>query len=71
MENVASLADDDPWRQTFRLIKKLPYAFSYRFEDATGRSSELQVAVSPSRANPWVIVGVFPIPHDPQQRLFD
>ena len=42
-ENVASLADDDPWRQTFRLIKKLPYAFSYRFEDATGRSSELQV----------------------------
>ena len=20
---------------------------------------------------PWVIVGVFPIPHDPQRRLFD
>ncbi len=21
--------------------------------------------------NPWVVAGVFPIPHDPQQRLFD
>lgn len=113
------LFEEDPWRQTFRLLQKLPYAFSYRFEDATGRSSKLQVldwevgalywkclkstngdegaALCKVRdkyyqeflktdlhfflgttqqfhqvgPNPWVIVGVFPIPHDPQQRLFD
>ncbi len=112
------LFEDNTWRQTFRLLPKLPYSFSYRFEDATGRRSELQVldweaaalywnclkstngdddaAFAKVRSkyyqdflktdlhfflgttqqfhqlapNPWVIVGVFPIPHDPQQRLF-
>ncbi|MGH7655718.1 MAG: hypothetical protein ACREN6_13750 [Gemmatimonadaceae bacterium] len=34
---------EDTWRQTFKLIRKLPYSFSYRFADADGTSSELQV----------------------------
>ena len=103
--------------RTFELIPKLPYSFSYRFEDATGRRSELQVldweagalywnclrstkgnepaALAKVRSkyfddflkkdlhfflgttqrfhrvapNPWVIVGVFPIPWDSQGRL--
>ena len=112
------LFEDNSWRQTFQLIPKLPYSFSYRFEDAAGRSSELQVldweigalywnclestggdeprALAKVRSkyfdafletdlhfflgttqqfhrfapNPWVIIGVFPIPHDPQESLF-
>ena len=109
--------EDNSWRRTFELIPKLPYSFSYRFEDATGRRSELQVldweagalywnclrstkgnepaALAKVRSkyfddflkkdlhfflgttqrfhrvapNPWVIVGVFPIPWDSQGRL--
>jgi len=34
---------EEAWRQTFKIIPKLPYAFSYRFEDADGRKSTLQV----------------------------
>ncbi len=34
---------DESWRETFKVIPKLPYAFSYRFEDADGRRSTLQV----------------------------
>ena len=108
---------EDMWRQTFRLIPKLPYSFSYRFADTDGRESELQVldweagalfwnclrstkedeaaALEKVRAkyldeflqkdlhfflgttqqfhffapNPWVIIGVFPIPHEPQMEL--
>jgi hypothetical protein len=108
---------EDMWRQTFKLIPKLPYSFSYRFEDATGQSSEMQVldweagalfwnclrscrgdermALEKVRAkyfeeftkralhfflgttqqfhfvapNPWVIIGVFPIPHELQRNL--
>jgi hypothetical protein len=112
-----SLFDDNGWQQTFKLIRKLPYSFSYRFKDAVGKESELQVLdweigalywncvrstegdersacekvrqkyndefvgsdlhfflgttqqwqfVAP---NPWVIVGVLPIPHDDRLRL--
>lgn len=112
------LFDDNSWRQTFEIIPKLPYSFSYRFKDAAGKSSELQVldweagalfwncmratdgdevaALAKVRAkyldefgrtdlhffvgttqqfhfvapNPWVIVGVFPIPSDRQPSLF-
>jgi hypothetical protein len=107
---------DNAWRETFKVIPKLPYSFSYRFEDAAGRSSTLQVLDwevgalywncvrnSPNEAaalakvrqmyldnflqrdlhfflgttqqwhsvapNPWVIVGVFPIPHERQLDL--
>lgn len=105
---------DEEWRKTFRLMPKLPYNFSYRFEDADGKRSELQVldweasqlfhnclrsaagdeAVALAKVNqkhldtflktdlhfflgtmkefhgfspnPWVIVGVLPIPHPPK-----
>ena len=108
----------DSWRQTFTLIPKLPFKFSYRFEDADGKKSELrildweagqlflncrnaaggdeQVALKKVRekyidqfrstdlhlflgttqqyhdwaTNPWVIIGVFPIPHERQMGLF-
>jgi len=38
-----SLFDDNEWRRTFRVIPKLPYKFSYRFEDANGQRSQLQI----------------------------
>lgn len=113
-----ALFEDNSWRETFKVIPKLPYSFSYRFEDANGRRSELQVldwetgalywnclkaAIWDEQAaldkvrekyfdtflktdlhfflgttqqfhrfapNPWVIVGVFPIPYDAQGLLF-
>lgn len=34
---------EEQWRQTFKLMPKLPYNFSYRFEDVDGKRSELQV----------------------------
>jgi len=34
---------EDAWRQTFKLIPKLPYTFSYQIEDAAGRKSTMQV----------------------------
>lgn len=109
---------DNTWRETFNVIPKLPFKFSYRFEDETGKKSELQVldweagalywnclrrangdekvaiakvkqkyldefaktelhffvgttqqwhSVAP---NPWIIIGVFPIPHQRQAALF-
>ena len=109
-----SLFEDNEWRRNFRVIPKLPYNFSYRFRDISGRVSELQIldweigalywnclrlsggdesaAIAKVRTkyfdefttrdlhfflgttqqwqlvapNPWVIVGVFPIP--PQQQ---
>lgn len=108
------LFTEETWRQTFLLIPKLPYSFSYRFEDDTGKTSEMQVldweagalfwnclrscngdekaALEKVRAkyvdefnktdlhfflgttqqfhlrvpNPWVIIGVLPIPHERQ-----
>jgi len=33
----------DDWRQAFELVAKLPYKFSYRFTDADGKQSEMQV----------------------------
>lgn len=37
------LFEEDEWRQTFELMPKLPYHFSYKFEDMDGRNSTLQV----------------------------
>jgi hypothetical protein len=34
---------DDRWRETFALIPKLPYSFSYQFEDVSSRKSTLQI----------------------------
>jgi hypothetical protein len=118
---VAKQADffsDESWRETFRLIPKLPYSFSYRFEDADGKSSKLiildweigalfhnclklaggneAVALTKVRQkywdefmktdlhfflgttqqfhqvapNPWVIIGLFQIPHERQRSMF-
>ena len=109
---------EDRWRETFRLIRKLPYNFSYRFEEVAHREHTMQVldwetgalfwrclrsakgdekaAIAKVRAkyfdefrrrdlhfflgttqqfhfvapNPWVIIGVFPIPYQLQQELF-
>ena len=111
------LFEDNDWRKTFRVIPKLPYNFSYQFEDSVGKASELQIldweigalywnclrssggdeteALAKVRQkyldqfratdlhflmgttqqwhlvapNPWVIVGVFPAPHDHRLRL--
>ncbi|MGK0190060.1 MAG: hypothetical protein ACI9R3_005880 [Verrucomicrobiales bacterium] len=108
---------DEAWRETFRVIPKMPYAFSYRFIDLAGKERKLQVfdwevgalfAGCKRRANgdedvalqkvrrkyfdeftktdlhfvlgttlawhsvapnPWVIIGVLPIPHERQQEL--
>lgn len=39
----AELFAEEAWRETFKVIPKLPFAFSYRFEDADGRESTMQV----------------------------
>ena len=115
--NQLALFSEGAWRKTFEVIPKLPYSFSYRFEDAVGKESELQVldweagalywnclrsadgeerrALAKVRQkyldefltknlhfflgttqqyhfvgpNPWVIIGVFPIPHERQLTL--
>ena len=41
--NQGELFADEAWRKTFQVIPKLPYSFSYRFADADGRESEMQV----------------------------
>lgn len=112
------LFEEDAWRQTFSLINKLPYSFSYCFEDADGKVSTMQVldweigqlywnclkqsngnegealvkvkekyfGDFPGKdlhfylgttqqfhswaSNPWVIIGVLPIPHERQAELF-
>ncbi len=122
MRNEAAqgeLFQDEQWRQTFMVMQKLPYNFSYRFIDADGTESTMQImdweagqlywnslkaaksdeqtALKKVRQkyideftrrdlhlflgtirqfhgfslNPWVIVGVFPIPHDKQMEFSD
>lgn len=34
---------EDRWRETFKIIPKLPYSFSYQFTDAAGRNSTMQI----------------------------
>jgi hypothetical protein len=111
------LFEESVWEQTFQAIPKLPFSFSYKFEDEESRVSELQVldwetgqlfwncrrstdgdeqtALEKVRqkyldfsrqtdlhfflgttrqfhffaSNPWVIVGVFPIPFERQLEL--
>jgi len=115
--NQTELFAEETWRQTFKVIPKLPYSFSYEFEDAGGKKSKLQIldweigalfwnclkqhggdeekALEKVRVkyvaqfqktdlhfflgttqqfhfvapNPWVIIGVFPIPHERQTQL--
>jgi hypothetical protein len=117
LTNQGDLFSEEPWRKTFQVIPKLPYSFSYRFEDNDGRKSELQIldweigalfwkclrkigdeakALEKVKAkylmqfsttdlhfflgttqqfhfvapNPWVIIGVLPIPYPKQPELF-
>lgn len=113
----AELFAEETWRETFKVIPKLPYSFSYKFEDADGKQSTMQIldweigalfwnclkqcggdekaALEKVRAkyltqflktdlhfflgttqqfhfvapNPWVVIGVFPIPHERQAQL--
>jgi len=106
---------DVQWRQTFALMPKLPFNFSYQFEDSDGKRSKLQVldwevgqlfhnclrdaggdeGVALAKVkqkylgaflktdlhfflgtmkefhgfspNPWVIIGVLPMPHPPAE----
>ena len=115
--NQGELFAEEAWRKTFQVIPKLPYSFSYRFADADGRESEMQVLYWEAGAlfwiclrrcggdeqaalkkvrqkyldefierdlhfflgttqqfhfvapNPWVIIGVFPIPYERQLGL--
>lgn len=34
---------EETWRQVFQVIPKLPYSFLYRFTDADGRESKMEV----------------------------
>jgi len=120
MRNLANQGDlfaEEAWRKTFEVIPKLPYSFSYCFQDADGRTSNMQIfdweigalfwncvrqyqdedlALEKVREkyedaflktdlhfflgttqlfhkrapNPWVIIGVFPIPYEMQMGLF-
>jgi len=42
-ENQGELFSEEAWRETFRVIPKLPYKFSYEFEDSEGKRSKLQI----------------------------
>ena len=118
MYKQMDMFEENDWRKTFQIIPKLPFSFSYRFEDVDGRQSKLQIldwevgalfwncmkacnndearALEKVRAkywvefmtkdlhfflgttqefhfrapNPWVIIGVFPVPHKIQDELF-
>jgi len=121
MRNHAAQGDlfeEDTWRKAFQVIPKLPYSFSYEFEDSDGKRAKMQIldweigalfwncmrrhgndeaiALEKVRVkyvdqflktdlhfflgttqqfhfvgpNPWVIIGVFPIPHELQPELF-
>lgn len=118
MYKQMDMFEDNAWRETFRIIPKLPYSFSYRFQDADNRESKMQIldwevgalfwnclkacngnealALEKVRAkyldefltrdlhfflgttqqfhfvapNPWVVIGVLPIPHKIQDDLF-
>lgn len=118
LAHQGELFEEEQWRRNFKVIPKLPFSFSYRFEDENGKTSELQVldwevgalywnclkaangdeqkALAKVRemyfdrfmasnlhfylgttqqwhsvgVNPWVIIGVLPIPHEIQPELF-
>ena len=118
VRNQLALFDDNQWRKSFQVIQKLPYKFSYCFEDEEGNTRKLRVlewqlgalywntlrsaegneamVLSQVRKkyfdefltkdlhffvgttqefhfrapNPWLVIGVFPIPRRHQGRLF-
>lgn len=118
LHSQLEMFEDNDWRRTFQVIRKLPYSFSYRFQDAAGRTSKLQILDWEAGAlywkclrladgdepkalikvrhkymnefgqkdlhfflgttqqyhfigpNPWVIIGVLPIPYERQLGFF-
>ena len=38
-----SLFDDDSWGESFSVVEKVPYSFSYTFEDSVGKRSTLSI----------------------------
>jgi hypothetical protein len=40
---TAGVREDGRWQEDFRLVPKLPWKFSYRFEDDKGKESTLQI----------------------------
>lgn len=108
---------EEHWRETFRVVQKVPYTFSYIFEDESGKERKLQVQDWETGAlfykcrrnaggdeqvalkkvkqkylddftktdlhfflgttknwhlvapNPWIIIGVLPIPYELQGEL--
>ena len=118
IHSQGDMFEDNTWRRTFNIMRKLPYDFSYRFKDSAGKTSELQIldweigalfwnclrssggdeamALEKVRQkyidqflktdlhlflgttqrfhsfapNPWVIIGVFPVPRDDRLPLF-
>ena len=46
MRNLHAQTDlfsEESWRETFQVIPKLPFSFSYQFADSDGRESTLQI----------------------------
>ena len=41
--NQFDLFSDDRWRETFKVVRKMPWKWSYRFEDDSGKQSTLQI----------------------------
>lgn len=41
--NQPSLFDDQSWRQTFRIVEKIPYKFYYEIEDNEERQSKMRI----------------------------
>src|SRR5215471_8742353 len=39
----SELFAEETWRETFKVIPKLPYSFSYESEDADGRKFSMQI----------------------------
>lgn len=37
------LFGDDGWKQQFRMVQKVPYSFSYRFQDESGKESTMKI----------------------------
>ena len=117
LQSQGMLFEEENWRESFKVIQKLPYKFFYCLEDIKGRSSRMQVidweigqlywnclkgSTSEEMAlrkvkekyigefsikdihlflgttknyhlwgnNPFLIIGVFPVPYENQLELF-
>ena len=65
---VGHIGISDRWNERRRILLKTARVYDTLSELIAAAKATQFHQVGP---NPWVIIGVFPIPHDPQQRLFD